>query len=162
MLSVKVIKKLQSENYNVKLDMYGEGPEFKTIKTYVSQKNLEGSVFLHGNQPKEVVKEAYQKSHFLIFVSKSEGWPKVVAEAMFWGCLPISSKVSCVEKMLGNGSRGTVIAPHASSDEIVQIIKGYIEKEDEYQQQVLNARNWSQQYTLEKFEHEIKKLLLNE
>jgi glycosyltransferase involved in cell wall biosynthesis len=142
--------------------MYGEGPEFKTIKTYVSHKNLEGSVFLHGNQSKEVVKEAFQKSHFLIFVSKSEGWPKVVAEAMFWGCLPISSKVSCVEKMLGNGSRGTVIAPNANSDEIVQIINGYVKNEDEYQQQVLNAKKWSQQYTLEKFEHEIKKLLLNE
>jgi glycosyltransferase involved in cell wall biosynthesis len=142
--------------------MYGEGPEFKKIKDYLRKKNLESHIFLHGNQSKEVVKEAYQKSHLLIFVSKSEGWPKVVAEAMFWSCLPISSKVSCVESMLGNGSRGTVISPHASSDEIVQIIKGYIEKEDEYQQQVLNARNWSQQYTLEKFEHEIKKLLLNE
>jgi glycosyltransferase involved in cell wall biosynthesis len=162
MLSVKVIEKLRLENYQIQLDMYGEGPEFKKIKAYVSQRNLEGSVFLHGNQSKEVVKEAYQKSHFLIFISKSEGWPKVVAEAMFWGCLPISSKVSCVAKMLGNGSRGTVIAPNANSDQIVQILKRYIEHEDDYQQQVLNAKKWSQQYTLEKFEHEIKKLLLNE
>ena len=162
MLSVKVIEKLRSENYNVQLDMYGEGSEFKTIKTYVSQKNLEGSIFLHGNQSKELVKEAYQKSHFLIFISKSEGWPKVVAEAMFWSCLPISSKVSCVAKMLGNGSRGTVITPNANSDEIVQILKRYIENEDEYQQQVLNAKKWSQQYTLERFEYEIKKLLLHE
>jgi len=162
LLSVKLIEKLLQENYNVQLDMYGEGEEFKKIKAYVCQKNLEGSVFLHGNQSKEVVKEAYQKSHFLIFVSKSEGWPKVVAEAMFWGCLPISSKVSCVESMLGNGSRGTVIAPNANSDEIVQIIKGYIEKEDAYQKQILNAKKWSQQYTLEVFEHKIKKLLLDE
>jgi glycosyltransferase involved in cell wall biosynthesis len=162
MLSVKVIEKLLQENYTIQLDMYGEGPEFKKIQTYLRKKNLEGIIFLHGNQPKEVVKKAYQQSHFLIFISKSEGWPKVVAEAMFWGCLPISSKVSCVESMLGNGSRGTIIAPHASSDEIVQIINGYVKNEDEYQQQVLNAKKWSQQYTLEKFEHEIKKLLLNE
>ena len=159
MLSVKVIEKLRLENYNVQLDMYGEGEEFKKIKDYVRKKNLEGSIFLHGNQPREVVKKAYQQSHFLIFVSKSEGWPKVVAEAMFWGCLPISSKVSCVESMLGHGSRGTVIAPYTTSDEIVQILKRYIEKEDAYQQEVLSAKNWSQQYTLEKFEYEIQKLL---
>ena len=44
----------------------------------------------------------------LIFISKSEGWPKVVAESMWWGCIPISKPVSCIPEMLGYGKRGFI------------------------------------------------------
>ena len=39
----------------------------------------------------------------------SEGWPKVIAEGMFWGCLPIATRVSCVPNMLNNGKRGIIL-----------------------------------------------------
>ncbi|QVY65797.1 glycosyltransferase [Polaribacter sp. Q13] len=162
MLSVKVVEKLLANNINVALDMYGNGLEFKNVQSYIEQNNLEGSITLHGNRTKEIVKEAFQKAHFLIFISKSEGWPKVVAEAMFWSCLPISSKVSCVENMLGFGARGTVVKSNVKENDIVSIIENYIKQKDLYQKQVLDAKNWSQQYTLEKFSSEIKKLLLHE
>src|SRR5690606_34200508 len=48
-------------------------------------------------------------SHFLILASKSEGWPKAVAEAMFFGCILIVTPVSCVPWMLNYGSRGILI-----------------------------------------------------
>ncbi|WP_165730522.1 glycosyltransferase [Polaribacter sp. 20A6] len=157
LLSVKVIEKLLTKNIAAKLDMYGYGVEFLKVKEYVEQNNLSENVILHGNQSKEVVKKAFQKAHFLIFISKSEGWPKVVAEAMFWGCLPISSKVSCVESMLGNGTRGTIVESDVKANEIVTVIENYINDKNRYQKQVLYAKKWSQQYTLEKFSSEIKK-----
>lgn len=162
LLSVKVIEKLLAKKINVQLDMYGDGVEFSEVKKYVEQNNLQKSVVLHGNKTKEVVKKAYQKAHFLIFISKSEGWPKVVAEAMFWSCLPISSSVSCVANMLGNGSRGTIVASETNENSIVKIIEDYLKDTKEYEKQVLNAKKWSQEYTLEKFSIEIKKILLNE
>ena len=162
LLSVKVIEKLIAKKINVQLDMYGNGSEFTTVDEYLRINKLSNNVFLHGNQSKEVVKKAYKKAHFLIFISKSEGWPKVVAEAMFWSCLPISSKVSCVKSMLGNGTRGNIVNSNVKENEIVTIVENYIKNNNLYQQQVLDAKNWSQQYTLEKFSSEIKKLLLNE
>jgi len=162
MLSVKVIEKLLAKNIKAQLDMYGNGLEFVKVQKYIEQHNLEENIILHGNQPKEVVKKAFQKAHFLIFISKSEGWPKVVAESMFWSCLPISSKVSCVESMLGYGTRGAIVDSDVKETEIVAIIENYFKDNNSYQKQVLNAKNWSQQYTLEKFSLEIKKLLLNE
>ncbi|MCL7764217.1 glycosyltransferase [Polaribacter sp. Z014] len=162
MLSVKVIEKLLAKKIKVQLDMYGNGLEFIKVQEYVEQNNLEKNIILHGNQPKEMVKKAFQKAHFLIFISKSEGWPKVVAEAMFWSCLPISSKVSCVENMLGYGARGAIVESNVNENEIVSIIENYIKNKELYKKQVLEAKNWSQQYTLEKFSSEIKKLLLHE
>ncbi|PQJ73306.1 glycosyltransferase [Polaribacter butkevichii] len=161
MLSVKVVENLLSKNINVQLDMYGNGLEFMQVQNYVKLHKLEENIILHGNQTKEVVKKGFQKAHFLIFISKSEGWPKVVAEAMFWRCLPISSKVSCIENMLGFGTRGTIVESNVGENEIVTIVENYISNYNEYQKEALNAKNWSQEYTLEKFSSEIKKTLLN-
>lgn len=156
--SVQVTEQLYKKGYNVKLNMYGNGTEFQSVKKYITENNLQEIVILHDNQPKEVVKKAFQKSHFLVFISKSEGWPKVVAEAMFWGCLPIATKVSCVPYMLNYGKRGSIVSDNET--EITQtIIEKYIAKEDNYNKAITKAINWSQQFTLEKFDTEIKKLL---
>ncbi|ARV05512.1 glycosyl transferase [Polaribacter sp. SA4-10] len=159
LLSVKTIQNLLFRDYKVQLDMYGEGDKFNEIKKYIIDHKLENNIFLHGNQIKEIVKKAYQESNFLIFISKSEGWPKVVAEAMFWRCLPISSNVSCVEYMLGKGVRGTVVESNVLVDDLVSIIVNYIENDALYQEQILNAQKWSRKYTLDRFSLEIKKIL---
>ncbi|TVZ54868.1 glycosyltransferase involved in cell wall biosynthesis [Lutibacter sp. Hel_I_33_5] len=156
-LSVKIIKELLKKGYNVQLDMYGNGVEYKKVEKYVFDNKINNNVFLHGNQSKEVVKLAYQKSHFLVFISKSEGWPKVIAEAMFWSCLPISTKVSCVPYMLKNGERGVLIKNNIN--EIVSNIELLINNEDIYQKKVISAKKWSQQFTLDKFSYEIKQFI---
>src|SRR5690606_9679623 len=40
--------------------------------------------------------EIYRKSHFILLPSDSEGFPKVIAEAMNYGCIPIVSDVSSI------------------------------------------------------------------
>ncbi|MEE9409073.1 MAG: glycosyltransferase [Polaribacter sp.] len=158
-LSVKVIENLILKGFNVKLEMFGEGAQFNKIKEYVKNNSLEKTIILHGNKSKDIVKKAYKKAHFLLFISKSEGWPKVVAEAMFWRCLPISSKVSCVAYMLDNGARGSLVMSNVTLEELKQIIIKYIENEGVYQKQVLKAQEWSQQFTIDKFSKEIKKII---
>ncbi|MFK8059424.1 MAG: glycosyltransferase [Polaribacter sp.] len=159
MLSVKTIENLLSKNYHIQLDMFGNGEEFEQVKEYIKEKSLEKNIFLHGNKTKEDVKKAYQGAHFLLFISKSEGWPKVVAEAMFWKCLPISTKVSCVEFMVDKGNRGILVNADVNYLEISERIEVLINDEKTYQKKVLEAQLWSQKYTLNKFESEIKKLL---
>ena len=161
LLSVKTIERLLSKNKDVQLDMYGEGEKSNEVKKYIIENKLENNVFLHGNKPKETVKKAFIEAHFLIFISKSEGWPKVVAEAMFWKCLPISTNVSCVAFMLAYGKRCTVVESNVLVEDLVTIINQYLENEDFYQEKALLAQKWSQKYTLDKFSLEIKKLLLD-
>jgi len=152
--SVQVSERLFNNGYNVKLNMYGEGIEFKNIEEYIGENKLQDIVQLHGNQSKEIVKKAFQNSHFLVFISKSEGWPKVVAEAMFWSCLPVSTKVSCVPYMLDHGKRGALINDNV--DNIVKEIEYYLKDENVYLESIQKAKLWSQHYTLEKFDNAIK------
>ncbi len=157
LLSIQAAECLHNEGYEVHLDLFGEGVERPKLEAYIKENGLEDFVVLHGNQDADTVKRYYQKAHFLIFVSKSEGWPKVVAEAMFWGCLPITSDVSCVNYMIGEGSRGSIAEPNV--DDIVNKIKYYLEDPETMVTQSQNAMRWSRQFTLEKFEEAVGDLL---
>ena len=155
--AIKLVEEMHKKGKKVLLELYGEGILRKELEHYISQNNLEAIVFLKGNQNKETVLKGYQNSHFLILPSKSEGWPKVVAEAMFWGCVPIASPVSCVSYMMGNGSRGIVLQEELNQD--VNQIKTVINNQELYQKMASEGQSWSRQFTTDKFETEIKRLL---
>jgi glycosyltransferase involved in cell wall biosynthesis len=157
LLTVKVIHELSRKGIRVKCEIFGDGVERNRIEEYVAKHNLSKLVILHGNVIKNVVKEAFKRAHFLVFISKSEGWPKVVAEAMCLGCLPISTPVSCVPYMLDNGKRGSLV--NVNIDEIVAEVELYIKNKEIYYSNVTEAYEWSSKYTLEKFENEIAILL---
>lgn len=156
-LSVKVVHELIKQGKSVELNIYGDGIQRKELENYIKENKLEKHIYLHGNVTKEVVKKALQQSHFMLFISKSEGWPKAVAEAMFWGCVPITTKVSCVPYMLNNGERGSLVLPNIN--DIIKEILNYYITDNLFETKAEKAKLWSQKFTLEKFEKEIEKLL---
>ena len=157
MYAVKLIHELIKENDKVTLNIYGEGSERKSLEEYIRNNDLGNSIVLHGNQDKETIKKAYQKSHFSILPSKSEGWPKAIAEGMFWGCVPIATKVSCVPFMLDSGNRGILLKMDLEADtqQVISILK----ERQNFDLKSKLAQKWSQKYTTDSFETEIKKLL---
>ncbi|WP_438963149.1 glycosyltransferase [Nonlabens sp.] len=98
---LEMVHELRKSEIDISLDLYGDGPLKETVIKRIKELDMTSGVTVHGNQPLEVVTQAYKTAHFSFLLSKSEGWPKAVAEAMFWGCIPIASKVSCVPWMLG-------------------------------------------------------------
>lgn len=157
LLAAKSARKLREKGIDVFLEFMGEGPERERLEEYISDHHLSGCIKLLGNVSSEVVKSKLQKANFLIFISRSEGWPKVVAESMFWGCVPITTRVSCVPHMLGEGSRGTLIEPTVEA--AVEAVEKYLDEPDLFYRHSRDAADWSRQFTLEKFESEIEKLL---
>lgn len=155
--AVQLIEKLKKLNYDVQLSMFGEGNERNKLEKYINEHNLNDFIFLKGNQNQEEIKSAYQENHFVVLSSKSEGWPKVIAEGMFWGCLPISSRVSCVPSMLDNGNRGLLLDMNLEKD--IQQIVLQLNDNVSYIDKVAKAMQWSRYFTLDLFENEIKILL---
>lgn len=156
--AVKLIEELIKTGHNVTLDLYGDGAERNSLENYIQSNNLEQYIFLKGNQDKETLKKAYKKSHFVILPSKSEGWPKAIAEGMFWGCIPIATKVSCVPYMLDWGQRGILLEMNLIKD--VEQIKDLIITENIFLKKSQIAMEWSRNFTTEVFEEEIAKLLI--
>ncbi|WNH09648.1 hypothetical protein [Thalassobellus suaedae] len=76
---------------------------------------------------------------------------------MFFGVIPIATKISCVPYMLDYGNRGILIAGDLSQG-VIQITHS-LKDVDELELMAEKASNWSQNYTLDVFEAEISKLL---
>lgn len=155
--ALKLVDKLRSKGCDLHFDLYGEGVEREYLQAYISENELSDVVVLHGNQSAKTVLEAYKKAHFLFLPSKSEGWPKVVAEAMFWGCIPIASAVSCVPNMLDYGNRGILLSMNIDAD--FALVNELLQDESAYIEKAIQAERWSRNYTLDTFEAEIKKIL---
>ena len=73
----------------------GDGPKLDVYKSQL--KTIKIPVFFHGFLDRKAVFEIYKKSHFFLLPSSaSEGFPKVIAEAMNFGCIPLVSTVSSI------------------------------------------------------------------
>lgn len=157
--AMQIINVLHKRGLNITIDFYGDGQQRNLLEDFISFNKLENIAILHGNVNEQILRNAYRKSHFLILASKSEGWPKAVAEAMFWGVVPISSAVSCVPQMLDQGNRGILIENNLEKD--VHKICVQLNDFSEYEKKVWLATEWSREFTLELFQNKIA-LLLND
>lgn len=155
--AIKLIEKLHQLGHNVELSLYGHGRELETLGDYITQHNIMDFIRIKGNQSHEIIKNAYMESHFVVLPSKSEGWPKVIAEGMFWGCVPITTKVSCLKYMLEGGKRGILL--NMDFDDDINKILSVIKNQKAYREMALYGSDWSRKYTLDLFETEIKGLL---
>lgn len=155
---IEIVRKLNEIGINSAIDLHGNGILFDEIMTRIKENNLQESVFLKGNANKESLIEVYKNSHFLVLQSGSfEGWPKVVAESMFWGCVPLAIPTSVVPQMLDNGSRGLLLTGNLDVD--INNITAIIKNNSLYQQMASEALTWSRKYTLDIFEEEIEKIM---
>jgi len=140
----------------LRLKYFGDGPEREVLEEMIIQNELQDCVTLMGNVNSEELINAYQESHFLILPSQSEGWPKAVAEAMFWGAIPLVTPISCVPWIIDHGQRGQLLSLDLVCDanEIISLI----EDSDLCQKKSHLGAYWARQYTTERFAQEIKQL----
>ncbi|WP_298528000.1 glycosyltransferase family 4 protein [uncultured Christiangramia sp.] len=157
LLAIKIVERLIFNGVNASLKIYGNGVLLDELKNYIKNSKFSEAFSIEGFINKNELKQSYKESHFLILPSRSEGWPKAVAEAMFFGCIPIATNVSCVSWMMGEGERGVVIP--ADPDKAINIILDKLKNRDTLKAMSAGAQKWSQQYTLERFETEIRKFL---
>jgi glycosyltransferase involved in cell wall biosynthesis len=156
--AVQLVEQMNLNGISCRLDIYGEGNERGNLEEYNNSKQLERLVKLHGNQDSEIIENVYKESDFLILPSRSEGWPKVVAEAMFWGVIPVVTRISCIPWMIGNGERGIELSLNLEQD--AKLFMSQLKNKERLTTMSVNAQEWSHQYTLNAFEMEIKKMLI--
>lgn len=82
------------------LHIAGEGALRPYLESLIKEMKLEDKVFLCGNLNKIQLVEKYNESEVFILSSRTEGFPKVVLEALFCGCKVISTNVGSVSTFL--------------------------------------------------------------
>lgn len=156
--SIQVVEQLHREGYDIELTLLGDGTEYDRLQQYITDQQLKSFVTLAGNVSAAEVKNYLARSHFLTFYGhNAEGWPKAVAEAMFWGCVPLVRSVSCTRYMVGDGERGIIVDD--TVDSMADAIRDLLHNPQRYEEMARKSMAWSRQYTLEQFEAEITRLI---
>jgi glycosyltransferase involved in cell wall biosynthesis len=86
----------------------GDG-DLKEIVLQRAKKMQHCNVEVVGFLNRSEINTLYEKSHLLILPSKSEGFPKVIAEAASYGCIPIATDVSAISQYIDDGVNGFLL-----------------------------------------------------
>ena len=97
-----------------------------------------------------------QEAHALILPSKSEGFPKVVGEAMASGCVPVVSDISCIREYIKHGKNGFVLY-NTNASAIYSVLKRlFCISNDIFKYIISSNQEKAKQFT---YEHNNQKLL---
>ena len=106
--AVAVAEQLQARGHRVTLDVVGDGPE----RDVLDRAGVE--VTAHGWLDGAGVRRVLATSHVLLVPSRTEGWPKVVSEALAYGVVPVAPDISAIAEVLaGCGVVATDRRPEA-------------------------------------------------
>lgn len=99
-----------SENDKLKvgiIHIVGHGKDIDVYKTRANDSKL--NFYFHRFLSREAVHDIYIKSHAIVLPSASEGFPKVIAEALNFGCLPVVSNVSGISNYIQDYKNGFLL-----------------------------------------------------
>ncbi len=133
----------------------GDGPERAAFER--KARGLPVQVQFHGFLPREQVFEIYRKSQFFLLPSDSEGFPKVVAEAANFGCIPVVSTVSSIPHYIRDGDNGFLWETGESfSDQFCSVLMD----KHEWRAIASRAREFAGKFTFERYRHRIQTEIL--
>ncbi|WP_031514125.1 glycosyltransferase [Desulfofalx alkaliphila] len=92
----------------IKLYIYGEGPERKTLETLIKKLDLANQVFLEGLVDRKTIAKKMQESHCFVLASKLETFGVAYIEAMATGLPVIATKCGGPEMFI-NDKNGLLI-----------------------------------------------------
>ncbi len=110
--ALHVLAQLVRDGIDARLDFAGEGPLHETLRRLTGELGLDGKVGLPGWLPQAQLRSLYQQAHFAVLPSASEGWPKVLSEAVAFGAVPIAGAVSCIPQVLDQIGTGVAVPFH--------------------------------------------------
>lgn len=154
---IDAIKKI-SPNLIQKVHFVGDGDLLNKCKEELAF--LKDKVVFHGFSNKIEVHEILKISHFLLLPSKSEGFPKVIAEASCYGVIPVTSDVGSISHYVNesNGFLWHVESKTNYSDILLNAISSRSKILKEKSNSVLKL---AESFTFEKYYNNLENKILN-
>lgn len=115
---LEAFARLLKDDYTVRLDIVGDGPEKPALEAQIQQLNLEDHVRLVGSLTQERLPDYLRRATFLVMPSiearggDQEGFGLVQVEAMGCGCPVISSDLPGIRDVITDGETGVLVPPN--------------------------------------------------
>lgn len=104
---------------------------------------------------RDLIEQIYRKSHVLVNTSSSEGFPKVLAEAMAFSCIPIATAVGDVPSQIRMNQNGYLTSSTNCVSETIAILKQLHSNPEELSRIAENCYLYAiTKFSEERFKHE--------
>jgi glycosyltransferase involved in cell wall biosynthesis len=149
---------LHERGWDARLDVVGEGPEAELLDDFVRPAGAERMIVRRGWLGTSELSNLYQGAHFFVLPSESEGWPKVVSEAMAFRAVPVVGAVSCIPEVLAQTGAGLCL-PYDRPEAFVAAIEQLALDESKWRLLADNGQAAGERFTYERHVQRIGELL---
>ncbi|WP_418509513.1 glycosyltransferase [Corallibacter sp.] len=120
-----------------KVHVVGGGTLLSNYKTWAEKLNI--TMTFYGVLSRNDVHEIYKKSHGIVLPSKSEGFPKVIAEALNYGCIPVVSDIYAIRDYITHEKNGFLI-PELSVHAVANVLNTFLKIDSVTYKKLIEAR----------------------
>ena len=117
-------------------------------------------IIFKGYLSKEDMSKLYARSHLIALPSESEGFPKVIAEAAAYGCVPVVSDISSISQSFDNEK--AFLMKEINPEELSNRLKEAIENREMLKKKSEECIKLSALYTYENYIKAIKEKILSD
>lgn len=114
----------------------------------------------HGYLSRAEVHAIYKRSHAILLPSASEGFPKVIAEAMNYGCIPIVSNVSSIGHYIQDDVNGFLMSNLTVSALQICLSKLFSLDKDAYNHMISTTREFINRFSYSYYNQRLKRSIL--
>ncbi|MFQ5568398.1 MAG: glycosyltransferase family 4 protein [Rhodothermales bacterium] len=157
--ALQVLARLDALEVTATLDLVGDGPERKDMEQLASALGVERNVRFQGWVARTELTPYYMGAHIFLFPSEaSEGWPKVLSEAMAYGTVPLTSTVSSIPQYIHQFGAGQTFEA-CDIDAYARTIANYVKYPQEWQKASRNAARAAEMFTFPAYLRNVHQLL---
>lgn len=158
---LETVASLARRSIPAHLDLVGDGPERPRFEALAEELEVADRVVFHGWKPRHELADDYARAHFFLLPSRTEGWPKVLGEAMAYGVVPIASAVASIPQILSECETGRAL-PDENAEAFADAIAAYFEAPDRWQAESAAGTRAADRFTYEHYLEQVRGLLLED
>jgi len=148
---IQIASALNQLGIDFHVNVIGDGPKRCDYEKQVNEKGIADCLSFLGWKPRAELAFYYQDAHFILLPSTaSEGWPKVLSEAMAYGVVPLASTISSIPYFVNQANSGKVIQAEDLQAYVSAIIH-YLGHPEIWKQESQNAAIMAENFTYENY-----------
>lgn len=154
---LQILRGLLDLGVDTQLVLVGDSPQRAFFEQRANSLGLQERVFFLGWKDKSELAQEYAKAHFILLPSVSEGWPKVLSEAMAYGVVPLASDVSSIPQIFKETGAGHAFPAEETRLFVDQILQ-YTQDRSSWKEASKIAVEAADRFTYETYLEAVKNL----
>lgn len=156
-LVIRSLPRILSKHAGTTLDVVGDGSALNGLKRLAEELGLSGRVGFHGKLDHAGVIQLMQEADLFCYPTASEGFPKVVVEALACGLPVITTRVSALPKLIAGG--GGLLLEEAGVEAIAKAIEACVSNPRAYEMMSAKAIQTARELSLERWRDSLEREL---